>query len=136
MQKKNSKKILSFKKKSQKFTISAHNMKGWLIFYTFKFCILPYLIKYIYWISPLERHQKIEKKKILITCKNSLYREHYHLKRICKFAGNYSCKFHEPSLSSSIMVSLIFSFVFSGQSLPWIWHCTFWNVLDLPHFGR
>ncbi len=106
-------------------------MKGWLIFYTFKFCILPYLIKYIYWISPLERHHKIEKNKIVITFKNSLYREHYHLKRICKFACNYSCKFHEPSLSSSVMVSLIFSFVFSGQSLPWILHCTFWfHILE------
>ena len=116
---KNSIKILSFKRKSQKFTISAYNMKGWLLFYTFKFCILPYWIKYIYWISPLEQHHKIEINKFVVTLKNSLYLEHYHLKCICKFACNYSCKFHEPSL-----------FLFSNDQLDFFF-CIFRTLTAL-----
>jgi hypothetical protein len=72
-------------------------MKRWLIFYTFKIWILPNLIKYTCWLSPLEQHHKLKKKKHCITFKNGLYCEHYPLKYICKFTCKYSCQFHEDT---------------------------------------
>jgi hypothetical protein len=49
-------------KSPQKIAIIAYIMKGCLRFYTCIFWTLPNLSKYIYGLSSLEQHHKIEKK--------------------------------------------------------------------------
>jgi hypothetical protein len=53
---------ISFSLSSPKIITIAYNMKGCLRFSTFIFWISPNLSKYTYGLSPLEQHQKFERK--------------------------------------------------------------------------